>query len=157
MSDSIEFLVEGGAATPGPPIGPSLSPMGVNAGLVVKDINEKTVDYKGMKVPVTVTVDAATKKYEITVGMPPTSALIKKELGISKGTKDGNPVGDISMEQLVEIAKKKKDTMLASTLKNAVKEAAGACQSLGINIEGKNPKEAIKEISEGKHDSLLKE
>lgn len=155
--ETVEFLVEGGAATPGPPIGPSLSPLGVNAGQVVKDINEKTASFKGMKVPVKVVVDSSTKKYEIIVGMPPTTALIKKELGIDKGTKDKNPVADISMERLVEIAKMKKDVMLATSLKSAVKEAAGACQSLGVNIEGKRPKEAIKEINEGKYDNVIKE
>lgn len=155
--ESVEFLVEGGAATPGPPIGPSLSPLGVNAGQVVKDINEKTAGFKGMKVPVKVTVDPATKKYEITVGMPPTTALIKKELSIEKGAKDKNPVADISLERLVGIAKAKRDAMLASSLKNAVKEVAGSCQSLGVNIDGKRPMEVIKEIDEGKHDSLLAE
>ncbi|MBM3309663.1 MAG: 50S ribosomal protein L11 [Candidatus Altiarchaeales archaeon] len=155
MAESVDFLVEGGAATAGPPIGPSLAPMGVNAALVVKEINEKTADFKGMKVPVKVTVDPTTKKFEITIGMPPTTALIKKELGIEKGTKDKTPVGDISMERLVEIAKKKRDSMLASNLKNAVKEAIGACQSLGVNIEGKRPREAIKEINEGRYDSVI--
>jgi large subunit ribosomal protein L11 len=60
------------------------------------------------------------------------------------------------MERLVGIAKMKKDAMLASSLKSAVKEAAGACQSLGVNIEGKRPREVIKEINEGKFDSLIK-
>jgi len=154
-TESVEFLVEGGAATAGPPIGPSLSPLGVNAGLVVKDINEKTAGFKGMKVPVKVKVDPATKKYEIEVGMPPTTALVKKELGIDKGAKDKNPVADISMERLVEIAKMKKEAMLSKNLKNAAKEVAGACQSLGVNIEGKRPKEAIREINQGKFDSLF--
>ncbi|MFH1126222.1 MAG: 50S ribosomal protein L11 [Candidatus Altiarchaeota archaeon] len=154
--ESVEFLVEGGAATAGPPIGPSLSPLGVNAGQVVKDINEKTADFRGMKVPVKVTVDTATKKYEITVGMPPTTALIKKELGIEKGTKDKNPVADISMERLVTIAKMKKDAMLANNLKNSVKEAVGTCQSLGVNIDGKRPRDVIKEINEGKYDGVIK-
>jgi len=155
MAESVDFLVEGGAATAGPPIGPSLAPMGVNAAQIVKEINEKTSGFKGMKVPVKVTVDPATKKFEITVGMPPTTALIKKELGIEKGTKDKTPVADISMERLIEITKMKKDVMLASSLKNAVKEAAGACQSLGVNIEGKRPKEVIKEINEGKYDKTI--
>jgi large subunit ribosomal protein L11 len=156
-TESVEFLVEGGAATAGPPIGPSLSPMGVNAGQVVKEINEKTAGFKGMKVPVKVKVDPSTKKFEIEVGMPPTTALVKKELGIDKGAKDKNPVADISMERLVEIAKMKKDAMLSKNLKNAAKEVAGACQSLGVNIEGKRPKEAIKEINQGKFDSLFSE
>jgi len=155
--ESVSFLVEGGAATAGPPIGPSLSPLGVNAGQVVKEINEKTVDFRGMKVPVKVVVDIGTKKFQIVVGMPPTSALVKKELGIEKGAKDRSPVGDISMERLLGIAKMKREAMLSNTLKSALKECAGACQSLGVNIEGKRPKEVIKEVDEGKYDSLLKE
>ncbi|MDD5111530.1 MAG: 50S ribosomal protein L11 [Candidatus Altiarchaeota archaeon] len=155
--ESVEFLVEGGAATAGPPIGPSLSPLGVNAGQVVKEINEKTAGFRGMKVPVKVLVDPATKKFEISVGMPPTTALIKKELGIEKGAKDRNPVADISMERLVGIAKMKKDAMLSKNLKNAVKEAAGACQSLGVNIDGKRPKDAIKDIDAGKYDKAISE
>lgn len=155
--ESVEFLVEGGAATPGPPIGPSLSPLGVNAGQVVKEINEKTAGFRGMKVPVKITIDPATKKYDITVGMPPTTALIKKELGIEKGAKDKNPVADISLDRLVGIAKVKRDAMLANSLKNAVKEAAGSCQSLGVNIEGKRPRDVIREIDEGKHDGLFNE
>jgi len=155
--ESVEFLVEGGAATAGPPIGPSLSPLGVNAGQVVKEINEKTAGFKGMKVPVKVLVDPATKKFEIVVGMPPTTALIKKELGIEKGAKDRNPVADISMERLVGIAKMKKDAMLSKNLKNAVKEAAGACQSLGVNIDGKRPKDAIRDIDAGKYDNTISE
>ena len=155
--ESVEFLVEGAAATAGPPIGPSLAPLGVNVGQVVSEINKKTADFKGMKIPVKITVNTDTKQYEITVGMPPTSALIKKELGIEKGTSDNVAVADISMERLVEIAKMKKDVMLSNTLKNALKETAGTCQTLGVNIEGKKAKEVIKEVDEGKHDDAIKE
>ncbi|HDJ50955.1 MAG TPA: 50S ribosomal protein L11, partial [Thermoprotei archaeon] len=78
----IEVLVEGGKATPGPPLGPALGPLGVNVAQVVKAINEATKEFEGMKVPVKVIVDVATRQFEIEVGLPPTSALILKELGI---------------------------------------------------------------------------
>ncbi|MCR4369244.1 MAG: 50S ribosomal protein L11, partial [archaeon] len=74
----ISALIEGGKATAGAPLGPALGPLGVNIGEIVAKINEKTKSYAGMKVPVTIEVDSK-KHYEITVGSPPTSALITKE------------------------------------------------------------------------------
>jgi len=82
----VETMVEGGKATAAPPLGPALGPTGVNIGLVVAEINKKTADMKGMQVPVKVTVDTATKSFDIEIGTPPASALIKKEAGIEKGS-----------------------------------------------------------------------
>jgi len=83
--ETIEQLVEGGKATAAPPLGPALGPIGVNIGEVVKVINEKTASFKGMQVPVKIIVDTDTKEFEITVGTPPASSLIKKEANIDKG------------------------------------------------------------------------
>ena len=66
---TISSLVTGGEASAGPPLGPALGPMGVNIMQVIDAINEKTSDFKGMKIPVTVSVDAATKEWEIEVGI----------------------------------------------------------------------------------------
>ena len=77
MSEKVEALVEGGKASAGPPLGPALGPMGVNIGEVINQINEKTKDFKGMKVPVIVIIDG--KNFKIKVGTPPISAMIKKE------------------------------------------------------------------------------
>ena len=87
MAEILELLVDGGKATSGPPVGPALGPMGLNIMEVVKVINEKTKAFESMKVPVKLTIDTKTKKYEVTVGTPPTSALILKELGIEHKTK----------------------------------------------------------------------
>jgi large subunit ribosomal protein L11 len=76
MAEKLDVLVDGGKATPGPPLGPALGPMGVNVIQVVNAINEKTKAFAGMKVPVTLTVDPKTKAFEIKVGTPPVSALI---------------------------------------------------------------------------------
>ena len=81
---TIESLVEGGKASAGPPLGPALGPIGVNIGDVIAKINERTRDMAGMKVPVKVIVDTETKEFEIDVGTPPASALIKKELNLKK-------------------------------------------------------------------------
>ena len=151
----IEVIVEGGKATAGPPLGPALGPLGVNAGKVVAEINSATADFKNMKVPVKVIVDTSTKEFTIEVGSPPTSELIKKEAGIKKGGGAKEPVADISLEKLVKIAKSKLNTSLGSNLKQVLKEVVGTCKSMAITVNGKNPREVIREIDEGKHDSLI--
>ncbi len=156
MEKTINAIVDGGKATAGPPLGPALGPLGINAGQVVAKINEATKDFAGMKVPVKVIVDTDTKEFRIEVGSPPTAELLKKEAGIEKGA--GNreaPAGDLSVEQVVKIAKSKKDS-LGKDIKATLKEVCGTCLSLGITIGGKNARDVIKEIDEGKHDSLLK-
>ena len=82
----VELLVSGGQATAGPPLGPALGPLGVNVLAIVNKINELTKDYAGMKVPVKVSVDPETKKFEVSIGTPTTSALIVSELKIQKGS-----------------------------------------------------------------------
>ncbi len=154
----VEALVEGGKATAGPPLGPALGPLKLNIGEVVKAINEKTKAFAGMQVPVKVIVDTSTKEFRIEVGTPPTTALIKKELGLEKGGKDQKEkVGNLTMEQAVKIAKMKVDAMLAQDLKAAVKEVVGTALSMGVTVEGKDPREIQKEIDEGKWDDKLKE
>src|SRR5207249_1781966 len=83
--EKLQVLIDGGKATPGPPLGPALGPLGVNIVEILKAINEKTKSFEGMKVPVTLLVDPKTKTFSIEVGTPPTSALITKELKIEKG------------------------------------------------------------------------
>ena len=81
--------------------------------------------------------------------------LIKKEAGVQKGTGDKEKVGDITLEKLVGVAKKKQDVSLGKTLKDTLKEAAGTCNSMGITIDGKDPRTVIREIDDGKHDSIV--
>jgi large subunit ribosomal protein L11 len=153
----VEALVNGGQATAGPPLGPALGPLGVNVLAIVNKINEVTKDYSGMKVPVKVSVDTDNKEFEVTVGTPTTSALIISELGVSKGSGVPNTekIGDLSLEQAVRIAKLKSENSLARDLKAAVSEVLGTGVSMGVTVEGKDPREVQKEISEGKHDALL--
>jgi large subunit ribosomal protein L11 len=155
----IEALISGGQATAGPPLGPALGPLGVNVLAIVNKINEVTKDFAGMKVPVKITVDTETKKFEVTVGTPTTSALIVSELKIEKGssTPKTEKVGNLTMEQVVRIAKIKRGEVLAKTLKGAVKEILGSCVSMGVTVEGKDPKEVQKEIDQGKYDEMLAE
>ena len=154
---TVSSLVTGGEATAGPPLGPALGPMGVNILQIISAINEKTKEFKGMKIPVSVLVDADTKKWEIEVGIPSASALLLKEAGIQKGsgTSGTEWVGEVSADMISKIAKVKLETSYASSLKSVAKQIVGTCVSLGIKVEGKTPKEFTAEINEGKWDSKL--
>jgi large subunit ribosomal protein L11 len=153
----VELIVNGGQANAGPPLGPALGPLGVNIVAVVNKINEVTKDYAGMKVPVKVSVDTEEKTFEISVGTPTASALIVAELKIEKGSGTPNSVkvGNLSMEQMVKIAKIKAPQLLASTTKDATKELLGTCVSLGVTVEGKDPREVQKEIDAGTYETLF--
>ncbi len=158
-TETVDVMVEGGKATAAPPLGPALGPMGVNIGQVVAKINEKTASFKGMQVPVTVEIDKDTKTFEVTVGTPPSSALIKKEAGIEKGA--GNPlvdkVADIKIEQIIKIAKMKEDDLLGKDNFSRVKEIIGTCDSMGVMVEGKQAREIIADIDKGAFkDKILK-
>jgi len=149
--------VEGGNASPGPPLGPALGPLGINIGAVVNKINEVTSDFKGMKVPVEVEVDTDTKQFTVTLRTPTTSALIAKEAGIDKGS--GTPgkeaKGNLSFQSVVKIAKIKMNDTYAKSLKGVIKEVLGTCQSMGVTVDSKPPKDVIKEVEKGVYDSIL--
>ncbi len=155
---TISTLVTGGQASAGPPLGPALGPMGVNVMQVITAINEKTKDFEGMKVPVTVSIDPATKKWEIEVGIPSSAALLLKEAGIQKGS--GTPkaswVADVKFDTIVKVAKTKIDSSYATSLKSVAKEIIGTCVSLGVKIEGKTPKDVTAEINAGKWDEKFR-
>ncbi len=154
--ETIDSLVDGGNASAGPPLGPALGPTGVNIGKVIAAINEKTADYKGMKVPVKVIIDTDKKDFEIKIGSPPASSLLKKEAGLESGTKDGKPIGNIEFAQLLKVTNMKRDALLANDLKSAVKEIAGTCVTVGLTIDGQTPKQFIAAVNEGKYDEKLK-
>ena len=161
--DVIELLVEGGKAGPDPTSAQRLSAYKLNIGEVFKKVNEKTAEYKGMQVPVKIIIDKDTKDVEIEVGIPPVTSMIKKELGIEKAKFTEEDVaagktvlGSITMEQCVKIAKLKMSQMLVKDLKAAVKQVVSTAGSMtGIQVEGKNYKEVLKEIDEGKWDKYF--
>src|SRR6266540_2735246 len=157
MAETIEVLVDGGKATAGPPLGPALGPMGLNIMEIVKAINDKTRSFEGMKVPVKLVIDSKTKGYTIEVGTPPTSALILKEIGAEKGSGEAGKtrIGNLSMAQVVRIAGMKVDAMQGKDLKSRALEVVGTCVSMGVTVEGKNPKDVTAEIRAGKHDKTL--
>ena len=153
----ISSLVTGGEASAGPPLGPALGPLGVNIMEVIAEINKQTGDFKGMKVPVTVSVDPDTKKWDISVGIPSVSALLLKEADIQKGsgTSGTEWVADIGMDSIAKIARTKLETSYATSVKSVAKSVVGTCVSLGIKVEGKTPKEITAEIADSKWDEKL--
>jgi large subunit ribosomal protein L11 len=157
MAQSVKVLVDAGKASAGPPLGPALGPLGVNVGLVIAQINEKTKSYVGMKVPVEVSVDPSTKAFTVKCGSPPVSQLIMKDIGIEKLA--SNPklekVGNLAIEQVIGIAQAKLDTLNCLSLKSAVKTIIGTCVSIGVLIEGMDPKDATKAVNEGKFDKEI--
>lgn len=154
---TVDALVEGGKAVAGASMGSTLGPLGVNIGSVISKINEKTKDFKGMKVPVKVIVDSETKEFEITVGTPPATQLIKKEIGIEKGSGEHlrYKAGVIAIEQLIKVAKMKQDSLLANSLKASLKTMVGSCVSLGLLVDGKDPKQVLQEIDKGEYDKVI--
>ncbi|MHA1687664.1 MAG: 50S ribosomal protein L11 [Candidatus Heimdallarchaeaceae archaeon] len=155
---TVDLLVEGGKATPGGAMGPALGPLGVNIKQVVGEINKQTQAYLGLKVPVKVIVNKKTRTFELEIGIPPASALVLQAAGVTKGSGEPNKtkVGNITFEQLINVAKAKWPDLTAATLGAACKEILGTMVTMGITCENKDPRVVQKEIDEGKYDDLLK-
>jgi len=156
MADTIEVLVPGGQADPGPPLGPELGPTPVDVQAVVQEINDQTEAFDGTEVPITITYEED-GSFEIEVGVPPTAELIKDEAGFETGSGDPDNefVADLSVEQIVQIAEQKHPDLLSYDLKNAAKEIVGTCTSLGVTIEGNDPREFKRRIEDGEYDEYF--
>jgi len=155
----LEVLVEGGKAKSSPQMGQTLGPLKINIQEVLSEINKKTSSFNGMKVPVKVIVDTESKQFEIEVGSPPISELIKNELNLKKGSGQPNLefVGNLAIEQVIKIAKMKKDAILANDLKSVVNSVVGSCNAMGVLVEGKRGKDVIKDIKDGAFDKEISE
>jgi large subunit ribosomal protein L11 len=155
----IKLLVDGGDMKPGPALSQKLGPLGMNMGEIISKVNDSTKDMKGLKVPVEVDVNPTTKEFNIQAFSPPVSELLKKELGIEKGSGEQKKiqVANASIEQIISVAKTKLQNLLAKDLKAAVKSVVGTCVSLGILIENKSAAEVEQEIDEGKYDKEISE
>ncbi len=155
--EKIELMIEGGKATPNAQLAQKAGPLGINITNIINSINDKTTHFKGMKIPVKVIVDNQSKNFDIEIGSPPVSELIKKEINVEKGSSmpDKEKIGNLAIEQVIKIALMKKDSMLVKTLKAAVKNIIGSCNSLGVLVEGKNAIEINKEINSGLYDKKI--
>src|SRR3989344_513529 len=108
----VDIIVEGGKASAGATIGKAFGPLGVNIQEILIKINEKTKDFKGIKVPVKIIVDTKSKEFEIETGSPAVSELIKNEIALQKGSglQKKTKVGNLAIEQIIRIAKMKRDS-----------------------------------------------
>jgi large subunit ribosomal protein L11 len=153
----VKLLVDGGNMKPGPALSQKLGPLGIPLNNVITKVNEATKSFEGIQVPVELDVDAATRDFTVRVFSPPVSSLLKKELGIEKGSgaQKKIKVANASIEQIISLAKTKLPNLLSRDFKSAVKTIVGTCVSLGILIENKPAVEIEKEIDEGKYDKEI--
>jgi len=134
----IKLQVPAGSANPSPPIGPALGQQGVNIMEFCKQFNAQTQKLeKGLPIPVIITV-YSDRSFTFVMKTPPASVLIRKALGIEKGsgTPNSAKVGKISRKQLEEIAKAKKPDLTAADLEAAMRTVAGTARSMGVDVEG---------------------
>lgn len=132
---NIKLLVQGGSATPAPPVGSSLGQHQVNIMEFCKAFNAKTAHLKGQTVPVNITI-YTDRTYDFIVKTPPTTELIKKRINISKGSSRPNEikVGKISSKDVEEIAKIKLPDLNVEGIDQAKKIIAGSARSMGIDV-----------------------
>jgi len=133
----IKLQLPAGAATPAPPVGPALGQHGVNIMEFVKQFNAKSVTQveKGTILPVVITV-YGDRSFSFILKTPPAAVLIKKKLGLEKGSAVPNKqkVGKITQAELAEIAKVKMPDLNAGSLEAAVRSIAGSARSMGVEV-----------------------
>ena len=128
-------------ATPGPPVGSSLGPHGINIAGFVKEFNDKTQNMVGYTIPCVITI-YEDRSFTFVLKQPPAADLILKEAGIEKGSDKApkNKVGKITVDQLRKIAETKMPDLNAASIEAAMSMIAGSCRSMGIVVEGYNEK-----------------
>ncbi len=133
----IKLHVPGGQANPAPPVGPALGQHGVNIMEFCKQFNARTQDKQGITIPVEIIV-YADRSFTFITKTPPASVLIRRAIGIPKGSGEPNrvKVGQITRAQLEEIAKMKMPDLNAADLDAAVKMIAGTARSMGVVVAG---------------------
>ena len=134
----IKLQVPAGKANPSPPIGPALGQRGLNIMEFCKAFNAQTQSIeKGLPTPVVITV-YSDHSFTFILKTPPASVLIRKAIGIEKGSgaPNTNKVGRINRKQLEDIAKVKQPDLTAADLNAAVRTIAGSARSMGVDVEG---------------------
>lgn len=135
VTAKIKLQCPGGQATPAPPVGPALGSHGVNIGEFVKRFNDKTKDAAGLIIPVEIIV-YKDKKFDIIYKSPPASVLLKRAAGLAQGSAKSSHemVGQVTMDQVKEIARTKRADLNAFDEENACRIIAGTARSMGIEV-----------------------
>ncbi len=154
---TVRAKVKGGQASTAPPLGPALAQHGLDTEKVVSEINELTKGFEGMEVTVNVYVNTDTKEYRIEVKSPSTTSLLLKAAGAERPSGDPThkKVGNLTLEDVIKVALLKKHELTAKTLKAAVKTILSTAAAIGLTVDGKEPKDVLKEVDGGAHDDLL--
>ena len=131
----VKLQLEAGKATPGPPVGSSLGPHGINIAGFTKEFNEKTASQAGFIIPVVVTI-YADRSFSFILKTPPVAVLIKKAIGLDKGSSVPNKtkVGKITKEQIRQIAEQKMPDLNCTSVESAMSMIAGAARSMGVTV-----------------------
>jgi large subunit ribosomal protein L11 len=150
VADEVSVMVEGGKAAAGAVLGAALGPLGVNVGQVVAQINEQTKGFAGMKVPVVIKVNPATRAFTLAVGRPPVAALLLKELGKEKGSgKSGTePVGNVTLVAVGRIAEAKGADLHGRGAEQRINQVIGTCVSMGITVDGQDARAVLRARTE---------
>jgi len=151
-------LVTGGSASGGPPIGPAVGPTGINIKDVVDEINSQTMVFKGLTVPVRIECDPETKQFKIFIETPSTASLLLKEVGAEKGSSSCSEekIGNLTLEQIQNVVNAKKDKFLDKTYKASIKTVLGTALSVGLTVEGEDPRIIQKRIDNGEYSDKIK-
>jgi len=131
----VKLQLEAGKATPGPPVGSSLGPHGINIAGFTKEFNEKTASQAGFIIPVVITI-YEDRSFTFELKTPPAAVLNKKAIGLDKGSAKPNKqkVGKITKEQIRKIAETKMPDLNADSIESAMSMIAGAARSMGVEV-----------------------
>ena len=132
----VKLQLPAGKATPGPPVGSTLGPHGINLGAFTKEFNDKTAQQAGLVIPVVVTI-YADRSFTFVLKTPPAAVLIKKPIGLDKGSAVPNKtkVGTITKAQIKQIAETKMPDLNCTSIESAMSMIAGAARSMGVKVE----------------------
>ena len=132
----IKLQIEAGKASPAPPVGPALGSSGVNIMQFVKDFNDRTASQAGLVIPVVISV-YADKSFDFITKVPPVAVLIKKALGLKKGSGKPNKekVGKLTLAQVRAIAEQKMPDLNAASIETAMSMVKGTARSMGVTVE----------------------
>lgn len=133
----IKLQLPAGQATPAPPVGPALGQHGANIMAFCKEYNEKTANQQGSIVPVEITV-FEDRSFSFIMKTPPASDLIRKALGIDKGSaqQKRDKVGTLTRDQVRSIAESKMRDLNANDINAAMKMVEGTARSMGVDVVG---------------------
>ena len=124
---------------------------------MVDTVNEKTMLFKGLTVPIRIVCDPETKQFEIFIETPSTASLLLKEIGVQKGSPScsDNKIGDMKLDQIMNVVEAKKEIFLNRTYKAAIKSVLGTALSIGVTVEGEDPRKIQKRIENGDYDDRI--